>query len=90
MWQPLGLLVWLRVYQANKLAWGGAFSHEDCAFMLPGGARDGGKRRAVPPAALSRCVRILSITTGSSMQAMIFTAPPQPLQVSMSMWPTGM
>ncbi len=37
VWQPLGLLVWLRVYQANKLAWSGAFSHEDCAFMLPGG-----------------------------------------------------
>lgn len=32
VWQPLVLLVWLRVYQANKLAWGGA--------------RDGGKRRA--------------------------------------------
>jgi hypothetical protein len=33
-------------------------------------------------------VRIFSITTGSSMQAMILTAPPQARQVSMSMWKT--
>ncbi len=50
------------------------------------GARHGGKRLAAPQAALlSRWVRIFSITTGSSMQAMILTRPPQVLQVSMSM-----
>ena len=75
MWQPLVLLAWLRVYQANKLAWGGA--------------RDGGKRRAAWEASLrSRWVRIFSITTGSSMQAIILTWPPQLLQISMSMLKT--
>jgi len=68
---PLALLAWLYTYQANKLAWGGA--------------RHGGKRRPAPQAALPRWVRIFSITTGSSIQAMILTGPPQLLQVSMSM-----
>ena len=72
MSQPLALLASLYAYQANKLA---------C-----GGARHGGKRRPAPPAALlSRWVRIFSITTGASIQAMILTGPPQLLQVSMSM-----
>ena len=58
--QPLVLPAWLYTYQPNKLA---------C-----GGARHEGKRRAVPPAALRlRWVRIFSITTGSSMQAMTCT-----------------
>jgi hypothetical protein len=72
---PLALLAWLHAYQPNKLAWGGA--------------RHGGKRRATPQAPLlSRWVRILSITTGSSTQAMILIAPPQARQVSTSMWNT--
>ena len=72
MWQSLVLLAWLCAYQANKLAWGGA--------------RDGGKRRAAWEASLrSRWVRIFLITTGSSMQAIILTWPPQLLQISMSM-----
>jgi hypothetical protein len=48
-----------------------------------------GRRPAVPQAALlSRWVRILSITIGSSMQAMLLTGPPQLLQISMSMLKT--
>ncbi len=63
---------WHEVDQPNKLLWGGA--------------RDRGKRAvAVEGSLLSRWVRIFSITTGSSMQAMILTAPPQARQVSMSM-----
>ncbi|MFT5450521.1 MAG: hypothetical protein ACI9DC_005729 [Gammaproteobacteria bacterium] len=86
VWQPLVLLVWLRVYQANKLAWGGAFSHEKCVVMLQGEARDGGKRPAAWEASLrSRCVRIFSITIESSTQAIILMWPPQLLQISMSM-----
>jgi len=43
-----------------------------------GGARHSGKRVGFAPAAFSfRWVRIFSMTIGSSMQAMIFTAPPQ-------------
>ena len=63
-----------------------SFSHEDCVVMLAGEARDGGKRRAAWEASLrSRWVRIFLITTGSSMQAIILTWPPQLLQISMSM-----
>ncbi len=70
MSQPLLVLASV-MFQANKLTWGGA--------------RHGGKRAAVAVASLrSRWVRIFSITTGSSMQAMILTAPPQARQVSMS------
>jgi len=54
--------------------------------QLWGGARERGKRAlAVQGSLLSRWVRIFSITTGSSMQAMILTAAPQARQVSMSM-----
>ena len=69
--QLLVLPAWLPVYQANKPAWGGA--------------RDGGKRAGVAIASLpSRWVRIFSMTSGSSMQAMILRWPPQVLHVSMS------
>ena len=52
---------WHEVDQPNKQLWGGA--------------RDRGKRAlAVQGSLLSRWVRIFSITTGSSMQAMILTA----------------
>lgn len=44
--------------------------------------------RVRPPRLLFRWVSIFSITAGSSMQAMTFTAPPQWLQVSISMWNT--
>lgn len=56
--QPLVLHVWcLLLYQPNMRAWGDA--------------RHGGKRGAAVEASLrSRCVRIFSITTGSSIQAM--------------------
>ena len=50
-----------------------------------GGARQRGRREASAEAPFSsRWVRIFSITTGSSMQAMILTAPPHSRQVSMS------
>ena len=69
--QLLVLPAWLPVYQANKPAWGGA--------------RDGGKRAGVAIASLpSRWVRIFSMTSGSSMQAMILRWPLQVLHVSMS------
>ena len=55
-------------------------------------------RQAVPPSGnrpvscavpfLARWMRSFAITSGSSMQAMIRTAPPQTGQVSMSMWNT--
>ena len=55
---PLVFVAWLHADRSNKLA---------C-----GGVRHGGKRRTARPAALlSRWVGILSITTGSPMQAMI-------------------
>ena len=48
-----------------------------------GGARHGGRRETSGEAPFaSRWVRIFSITTESSMQAMILTAPPQAGQVS--------
>lgn len=47
-----------------------------------GGARHGGGREACAAAAFaSRRARIFSITTGSSMLAMMRTAPPQAAQV---------
>jgi len=50
-----------------------------------GGARLWGSRSCGPEVTFScRWVRILSMTTGSSMQAITLTAPPQALQVSMS------
>jgi len=62
----------LAVHQPNKLA---------C-----GGARHAGKRAPVPVASLRpRWVRIFSMTSGSSMQAMILTLPAQLWQVSKSM-----
>jgi hypothetical protein len=52
---------------------------------FPTGARQRGHREASAQAPFSsRWVRIFSITTGSSMQAMILTAPPHSRQVSMS------
>ena len=51
-----------------------------------GGARRGGNRAGSAEAfLLSMWVRIFLITAGSSMQAMICSAPPQAEQVSMSM-----
>ena len=51
-----------------------------------GGAREGGNREGAARASLvSGWVRIFLITSGSSMQAMIRSAPPQAGQVSMSM-----
>lgn len=51
-----------------------------------GGARRGGNRAVSAQALLpSRWVRMLLITAGSSMQAMIRSAPPQAEQISMSM-----
>jgi hypothetical protein len=51
-----------------------------------GGAREGGNRAgAVQASLVSRWVRIFLITAGSSMQAMIRSAPPQTAQVSISM-----
>ena len=51
-----------------------------------GGARPSGNRPTGSGAAFSfTWVRIFSITAGSSMQAMILTAPPHSRQVSMSM-----
>ena len=51
-----------------------------------GGARQGGNREGTVEAFLvSRWVRIVLITAGSLMQAMIRTTPPQAGQVSMSM-----
>jgi len=50
-----------------------------------GGARQVGNRAVAAEASrLSRWVRIFSMTSDSSMQAMIHTAPPQARQVSMS------
>ena len=67
------VLVWLSS-QSNKLP--------------GGGARHGGNGEASTEgsgAFLSRWLRIFSITTGSSMHAMILSAPPQARQVAMSM-----
>jgi len=51
-----------------------------------GGAREGGNRTgAVEASLVSRWVRIFLITAGSSMRAMIRSAPPKAEQVSMSM-----
>ena len=51
-----------------------------------GGPREGGNRTGAVEASLaSRWVRIFLITAGSSIQAMIRSAPPQAGQVSMSM-----
>ncbi len=70
--RPGMFVVWLLACQSNRLA--------------RGGARHGGNREASAAAPfVSRWVRILSITTGSSMQAMILTGPPQAGQVWISM-----
>jgi len=76
---------WGLLYQSNKPA---------C-----GGSRHGGSREASAAAPFSwRWVSIFSITTGSSMQAMVLTAPPQarrpappggPSTIQMQVFPHG-
>ena len=56
--------------------------------LAGGGPRGCTSRCSVAAACLSRWVSLLSMSTGSSMQARIVTAPPQLEQVSMSIWNT--
>ena len=72
MSQPGRVLAWWPTSQSNKPPCGGA---RQCGNQV--GSTEG--------SCLSRWMRIFSITAGSSMQAMILTAPPQTRQVARSM-----
>jgi len=85
--RPSGHKTSCRVRQgSSNLRWQGRFPQCRPDSAGGGGARHLGNRFGAAAGVLrSRWVRIFSITWGSSMQAMILTAPPQAGQVWMSM-----